>query len=193
MSSLKNAFVIGMVAVSSAVSAQNADPQQNFNTIPQQYIDTDKKSVVDSANTSLYSLVSDGAPWVDADLDTVAVKKNTIPTFNNPREGSLVHQIQKGGLTEWYYRYRKNAFVQVKFKMQWDKTRIVVKFYQLDTDADFGQSLPVDRLVLDGYGHILPRNPHDSDMYWQYNSFFVSTPLSYIGPDRSVLQSQPVQ
>jgi hypothetical protein len=62
MSSLKNAFVIGMVAVSSAVSAQNADPQQNFNTIPQQYIDTDKKSVVDSANTSLYSLISDGAP-----------------------------------------------------------------------------------------------------------------------------------
>lgn len=180
MSSLKNAFVAGMFAVSGAVSAQHADT-----------------TVVDTKQ-SLYTIVSDSTQTnpVDATTNTeygnpVAPSKNTMPTFQNPREGSLIHQLQNNWLTEWYYSYKQNGYVQVKFKQEGKYTRIVVKlYYTVDQSDPYGWFYVRDRIVLDQYGHYLPRNPYSSDEAWSLQSFLVSTPLSYIGDNRPALQSQ---
>lgn len=68
--------------------------------------------------------------------------------------------------------------------MEGKNTRIVVKTYQLtDESSDFA-AFAVDRIILDGYGHYLPRNPYSSEEAWLFESFLVSTPLSYVGPMR---------
>lgn len=85
MSSLKNAFVAGIFAVSGAVSAQE---------VPRQL-------AIDDTKNTLYTVVSDSTQTkpVDATMtaeyvNPVALSKNAMPTFQNPREGSLIHQLQ---------------------------------------------------------------------------------------------------
>lgn len=180
MSSLKNALVAGMVVVSSAVSAQNTDLQQ--------------KPIVDSTQKSLYTAIDDSTQTIEKDtvvdddcIDPVVVKNAPIPSFQHPRKGSFIDLLNNGWLAEGVYTYKSDVYVEVKFKTEWKNTRIVVKMHQVLQDDPFWSYLLKDRFVLDGYGHYLPRNPYPSNEARLFQSFLVSTPLSYVWPKLPVV------
>lgn len=178
MSSLKNAFVAGMFAVSGAVSAQHADTT---------VVDT-KQSLYIAIDDSIQTLWKDTV-IIDDCVDPTVIKNTPIPTYQNPRKGSFIDLLNNGWLTEGVYTYKSDVYVEVKFKTEWKNTRIVVKMHQLVQDDPFWSYILKDRFVLDGYGHYLSRNPYPSDEARLFQSFLVSTPLSYVWPKLPVVPS----
>jgi len=178
--SLKHAFFGGMLVLWTSVSAQNADSQ----------------SIVDTTNNSLYINnidTSNTETMLAEDYVSPIIQKNTLPTFENPRNNSLIYLLQHKSLVEGFYQYTKNTYLQVKFTGEGKNSRIVVKMYRITEDNDdFGWWFATDRIVLDSNGKYLPRNPYPEHEANSFQSFLVSTPISFIGVARPVFQS-PVE
>ncbi len=139
----------------------------------------------DRYETSIYhTFVSSGDWVVDPVADWPDYINMAIPTFDDPREWSLVYQLQNDWLSEWFYRYRKNAFIQVKVKNKGDKTRIVVKFFQLTNQRSLMNAIPHDKVVLDQCGKMLFNNRYANDQVANYDDFFFSAILEYMGDNR---------
>lgn|GEM_PF-3955549 len=64
------------------------------------------------------------------------IQKNTLPTFENPRNNSLIYLLQHKSLVEGFYQYTKNTYLQVKFTGEGKNSRIVVKMYRITEDND---------------------------------------------------------
>lgn len=145
-------------------------------------------TIASSAQSTNDALADTLTPCVQKDT------RNAMPTFTNPREWSLIHQLQNNGLVEWFYTYKQNNYLQVKFKMEWRNTRIIVKMYYVVDQSDESFWLLVrDRFVLDGFGHYLRRNPYPSDEAMDFEIFLISTPITFVSSEPPVLTQNIAQ